>query len=276
MERNKIAVEELPHANRLVYNMMVEKMGSENKSGFARLLSEGYDKQVSEQRISRLFFLDKRSGKYPKVSEDIQERIIERFGLSEDYFVKRKDKGSVTLPHREEMIVSDSTDASLLQAFSGLGGMEKLARSGFVCVPLVPSYAHAGYLAGFGDPEYLDTLPTVPFLPDRRMTGNYVAFEVKGDSMDDGTADSYKDGEVLICREVEPDYYKNDRLHINKRDFVIVHKDGILVKRIVAHDVERHTITIHSLNPMYNDEDINLADVRQVFSVVSSQRSRQR
>lgn len=276
MERKKIKIDELPHANRLVFNLMCEKMGSENKSGFARLLSEG-TKPISEQRISRLFFIDKRSGKYPKVSDDIRERIIEKFGLSEDYFIRRKAEGGnkVVLPHREGMDLDDGAMPEK-NAFGGLGGMERLAQSGFVCVPLVSAYAHAGYLCGYGDSEYLDSLPMVPFLPDRRMTGNYVAFEVKGDSMDDGTADSYKDGEVLICREVEPEYYRNDKLHISKRDFVIVHKDGILVKRIIAHDVAHHLIKIHSLNPVYKDETINLADVRQVFSVVSSQRSRQR
>ena len=59
-------------------------------------------------------------------------------------------------------------------------------------------------------------------------------------------------------------------------DFVIIHKEGILIKRIIAHDVENHTITIHSLNPMYKDEVLDLADVRQIFSVVESRRQRRR
>ena len=138
-------------------------------------------------------------------------------------------------------------------------------------VPLVSQYAHAGYLSGYADAEYLETLPMIPFVPDRKMTGNYVAFEVKGDSMDDGSRESYKAGDILICREVEPDYYKTCQLHINRRDFVIVHTDGILVKRIINHDVDAHTITIHSLNELYHDEVLNLNDVKQIFSVVTRQ-----
>ncbi len=145
-----------------------------------------------------------------------------------------------------------------------------------VGVPLVSQYAYAGYLTGFGDPEYIDTLPKIDFTPERHMTGNYVAFEVKGDSMNDGSADSYLEGELLICREVEPIYWKDSKLFINKRDFVIIHKEGILIKRIITHDVENHKITIHSLNPLYPDEVLDLADVRQIFSVVESRRQRRR
>ena len=143
-------------------------------------------------------------------------------------------------------------------------------------VRLVSQYAYAGYLSGYQDETYLAQLPVIDFTPDREMTGNYLAFEVRGDSMDDGSKDSYVEGEILICREVAPHLWRDSRLHINKRDFVIVHEEGILIKRIVAHDVQAHTITIHSLNPLYPDRTIDLAQVRQIFSVVESRLQRHR
>ena len=143
-------------------------------------------------------------------------------------------------------------------------------------IPLVSQYAHAGYLCGYGDPEYLGALPTIDFTPDREMTGNWLAFEVKGDSMDNGSKESYVEGEIVICREVEPEYWRDSRLFINKRDFVIVHEEGILIKRITEHNVEAHTITIHSLNPMYPDRTLNLEQVHQIFSIVESRVQRRR
>lgn len=145
-----------------------------------------------------------------------------------------------------------------------------------VKVPLVSQYAYAGYLGGFADQEYLEQLPTIDFVPDREMTGNYVAFEVRGDSMDDGSKDSYEQGEILVCREVEPYNWQHSPLHFNKRDFVIIHTDGILVKRIINHDVPTHTITIHSLNPEYPDRRLDLADIRQIFSIIESRKQRRR
>lgn len=143
-------------------------------------------------------------------------------------------------------------------------------------IPLVSQYAHAGYLCGYGDPEYLGALPTIDFTPDREMTGNWLAFEVKGDSMDNGSKESYVEGEIVICREVEPEYWRDSRLFINKRDFVIVHEEGILIKRITEHNLDTHTITIHSLNPMYPDRTLNLEQVHQIFSIVESRVQRRR
>ena len=143
-------------------------------------------------------------------------------------------------------------------------------------VPLVNQFAQAGYLCGFQDAGYIATLPTIPFIIDHEAKGNYVAFEVRGDSMNDGTEESYLEGDRLLCREIAPYLWAESKLHIRKWDFVIVHEDGILVKRIIDHNVENHTITIHSLNDMYPDRVIDLAEVRQIFNVIELQRPRRR
>lgn len=143
-------------------------------------------------------------------------------------------------------------------------------------VPLVSQYAQAGYLSGYADAAYMATLPTIPYIVDHEAQGHYVAFEVKGDSMNDGTEDAILEGDRLLCREIMPHLWVDSKLHIRKWDFVIVHTEGILVKRIIDHDVEKHTITIHSLNSMYPDKVINLADVKQIFNVIELQRPRRR
>lgn len=143
-------------------------------------------------------------------------------------------------------------------------------------VPLVNQYAQAGYMHGYQDAAYVTTLPTIPFIVDHEAKGNYVAFEVRGDSMNDGTEDSYLEGDRLLCREIYPQYWVESKLHIKKWDFVIVHEEGIIVKRIIDHNVENHTITIHSLNDMYPDRVIDLAEVKQIFNVIELQRPRRR
>ncbi|MCD7898881.1 MAG: XRE family transcriptional regulator [Bacteroides sp.] len=145
-----------------------------------------------------------------------------------------------------------------------------------VYIPLVNQYAYAGYLDGYDNITYMDQLPQIPFMVDKEGRGHYIAFEVKGDSMNDGTEDSYLEGDRLYCREIARHLWATSRLHLRKWDFVIVHEDGILVKRILDHDVENHTITIHSLNDMYPDKIIDLKDVRQIFNVIESVRPRRR
>ncbi|MCD7902002.1 MAG: peptidase S24 [Bacteroides sp.] len=151
-----------------------------------------------------------------------------------------------------------------------------MAANHVMYVPFVNQYAYAGYTSGYADNTYMDSLPTIPFIADHEGRGNYIVFEVKGDSMNDGTEDSYLEGDKLLCREIAPHLWADSKLHIRKWDFVIVHTDGILIKQILDHDVENHTITIHSLNDMYPDRKIDLCDVRQLFNVIELQRAKRR
>ena len=151
-----------------------------------------------------------------------------------------------------------------------------LALDHIIYVPLVNQYAHAGYLCGYADTEYIESLPKIPFIIDQEAKGHYIAFEVKGDSMDDGTDEAYKEGDRLLCREIQRNLWRDSKLHIRKWDFVIVHKEGVLVKRIVDHDVKNCTITIHSLNSFYPDRILHLADVRQIFNVIEMNRPKRR
>ena len=141
--------------------------------------------------------------------------------------------------------------------------------------PLVPHYAYAGYLSGYSDPEYIESLPTVPWIVEKEHKGTYRSFEVRNNSMTDGSIESYEPGDKVLGREIARDLWKS-KLHYNRwKDFVILHKkDGIILKRIVNHDVENRLVTLHSLNPDYIDYDLNLEDVAQLFNVVQFSREK--
>lgn len=146
--------------------------------------------------------------------------------------------------------------------------------SSIMNVPLVTEYAYAGYLSGYGDKEFMDELPTVPFIVEKEFKGNYMAFQVRGDSMNDGSIDSYLAGDIVLCREIKHHHWQN-KLHINKWDFVIVHKDeGVLIKKIVKHNTDDGSIVAHSINPIYEDIKINLNDIIKLFNVVKVERTK--
>ena len=214
--------------------------------------------------------------KYKQLS---QKKFEELVGVSNGYVNNLKSQPRDLVLQK---ITQSFPELNRVWLLTGEGNMLKTAEAApFIPraragVPLVSQYAYAGYLGGYGDPEYVEQLPTIDFTPDREMTGNWLAFEVKGDSMDDGSKESYVEGEIVICREVEREYWRDSRLFINKRDFVIVHEEGILIKRITEHDLQQHTITIHSLNPMYPDRTLRLEQVKQIFSIVESRLQRRR
>lgn len=137
----------------------------------------------------------------------------------------------------------------------------------YMNVPVVHIKARCGYMAGYADEGYIDSLPTMPVIVDKTYHGRYMIFEAEGDSMDDGTRNSICDGDKLLCREVRRDLWL-PKLHINDWYFVIVHRtEGIAIKQITAQD-ENGNITCHSLNDMFNDYSINLDDVAEIYNVI--------
>ncbi|WP_124583927.1 helix-turn-helix transcriptional regulator [Pedobacter sp. KBW06] len=140
-------------------------------------------------------------------------------------------------------------------------------------VPLVNEYAYAGYLPGYRDPEYLEELPKHTIIVDKHHKGQYRAFEIVGDSMDDNTKESISDGSIATGREIQQHLWTS-KFHTHRfKDYIIVHKKhGIIAKRITHHDTDTGVITCHSLNPdkdRYPDFDIHLDDVRQMFNIVN-------
>tara|TARA_R100000789_G_C3020427_1_gene153396 strand:+ start:1861 stop:2583 length:723 start_codon:yes stop_codon:yes gene_type:complete len=143
----------------------------------------------------------------------------------------------------------------------------------FLLVPLVGQRAQAGFLAGYEDEEYIDELPKVPWEVDREYKGRYMTFEVSGDSMNSGDPETaILDRDLLLCREIQKIHWRN-KLHINKWNFVLVHREeGILVKRIVDHNTETGELTLHSLNPFYEDYKINIKDLIAIYNAVDLRR----
>lgn len=204
----------------------------------------------------------------------ISNALKDRGGYLNDDFLSRFCRAFDGLFNLDWLLTG--TGAMLEKNPSLFSNAEPLSPDHIIYVPLVNQYAYAGYMCGYADTEYIEALPRIPFIVDHEAHGNYMAFEVKGDSMDDGTTDSLIEGDRLLCREIKPEFWIECKLHIRKWDFVIVHKEGILVKRITEHDVQNHTIKIHSLNPLYEDRMIHLKDVRQIFNVIELSRPRRR
>ena len=136
-------------------------------------------------------------------------------------------------------------------------------------VPLVPYNA-----LGSPDDEFAELIAdrnryqSVSFEVDRVGHGRYFAFEVDGDSMDDGTRGSFERGDVVLVRELDKDDWL-PRLHISKwRFWVVCWGNCVRLKEIIAQS--DGAITLHSLNPSpeYTDFVLRLSDVRRLFNVI--------
>jgi len=194
------------------------------------------------------------------------DKIAEFLSINRDWL--RLGTGGINDYNTENYIpqVSETIEVNYMDALT----------SSVMMVPLVNQYAYAGYMSGYGDNEFISELPKIPFIVDREYKGEYICFEVKGDSMECESNESINEGDILLCRNVRQDYWRS-KLHISKWDFVIVHKTrGIVVKRITNHNVDTGEITLHSLNEMYPDYTVNLSEVEKLFNIVEVKKKRKR
>lgn len=90
-------------------------------------------------------------------------------------------------------------------------------------ISLVGVRARAGYLGGYGDPVFVEKLPSYN-LPGFH-NGTYRAFEVDGDSM----KPTLGKGDIVVCEWVEStDHVREDRVHV-----IVTKNDGIVIKRVL-------------------------------------------
>ena len=128
---------------------------------------------------------------------------------------------------------------------------------------LVPVKAAAGYLNGYGDQAFIQTLPAYR-LPGYN-NGIYRMFEVAGLSMHP----TLNDGDILITRAVETlDGIVNDRIHV-----VVTLNDGIVVKRVLNRVKTDNKLILKSDNVKDRHEYPNMVidptEVREIWFVVA-------
>lgn len=151
--------EAMPYGNKKVWGL-VEKYAGGNITIFAKLIGK------SQQAINRLFVIDPRNGKYPKMSETIENAICEKFGLDNAYFHYSSNEVAPIEKKEEDML------------------------------PHIPSKAAAGGLGGFSDTV---TQNTCEFRPVIKMIPKYdMTIDVKGDSM----LPKYQNGDIVAIRRV--------------------------------------------------------------------------
>lgn len=140
----------------------------------------------------------------------------------------------------------------------------------YIEVPLV-QYNALGSLLGDDDLLVSHGAEKVRFPADTVGHGKYFAFEVDGDSMDDGSRHSFARGDRVLVRELDKDDWL-PTLHIKRwRFWVVCWGNCVRLKEIIAQDGE--AITLHSLNPSpeYTDFQLRLSEVSRLFNVIQLQ-----
>lgn len=115
--------------------------------------------------------------------------------------------------------------------------------------------AHAGYLSGHGDKEFLSRLPGVrtPFYQEADVR----IFEVKGDSM---VPTFYEKDIVFAQRVYDLNDIRNGRVYV-----VVSQSDGIVLKRLTRNRGDKH-ITCISDNPYFERYTLDDSEVTELWA----------
>jgi phage repressor protein C with HTH and peptisase S24 domain len=119
-------------------------------------------------------------------------------------------------------------------------------------IEIVTQKAKAGYLNGYGDPEYIENLQQIslPFLG----SGKHRGFPVEGDSMP-----PHEDGSIIIGRYID----KLGEVMDGKTYMIITKSDGMVYKRLNKN--KRNTFVLESDNHFYPAYEVKASDILKIW-----------
>lgn len=213
------------------------------------------------------------SGRRAAVDLNLILKISETFSdISTEWILTGRGNMLINPPEDKETVEDDDIEELYHTTKSGNKYYE--VGSGYyrMRVPLVPYGAYGRYLSGTKEAIQMDRdgWEEVDFIVDRISHGRYFAFEIKGDSMDDESRHSFVQGDIVLAREVNKDYWRDKLRYKDYPFWIIVTDDSILCKQMINHDPATGMITFHSLNPSpeYRDFTLNVDEIRQLFNIV--------
>ncbi|UII26457.1 LexA family transcriptional regulator [Fulvivirga maritima] len=132
----------------------------------------------------------------------------------------------------------------------------QLVYDGQSIVPFVKEEAHAGYINGYDDPSYLQTLDVYK-IPGYQ-NGNYRLFEIEGESM----TPTIFPREIVICSHIE-----NRETIENGTLCVIVTKEGIVAKRVYFYENDNQLFILKSDNSKFKTYSIQDKKVLEIWKI---------
>jgi transcriptional regulator with XRE-family HTH domain len=151
----------------------------------------------------------------------------------------------------DELLLKDLSDTK--GSYLAKRRAQKMA-AGTNEIQFVPVKAAAGYLAGYGDPEFIDELNT--FTLPMLSPGQYRAFEIVGDSMLPTPS-----GSVIVGEKVDD----LEDVKSNQTYIVVSRNEGIVYKRVMKNTRLKNKLTMVSDNPAYQPYNVSSEDIMEVW-----------
>lgn len=147
-------------------------------------------------------------------------------------------------------------DKSKSQEFTAQKVLVNVKSNNLSAIPLVQEEAHAGYIEGFEDPEYIKTLKVyqIPGFEN----GSYRLFEIEGESM----IPTVYPREIVICEHIDnKDAVENGTL------CVVITKDGIVAKRVYYYENDKKLLILKSDNSRFKTYSLESKKILELWKI---------
>lgn len=233
----------LPVENQRIKNV-IDKYCDGNELRFSKEIG------ISQPRINRLFSLDPRSGKYPLVSFEIIQAIINKYiNLSAEWLISGRGEAEV-----KTMIVNEPESVYKLKTDKSVDVQS---------IPLYHIEASAGIVTLFNNASGTKPIDyiKVPNLP--KCDG---AVYVTGDSM----YPLLKSGDIVMYKQI---HNIKDGIFWGEMYLISINQDGdelVLVKFIQKSEKGESWIKLVSQNKHHDDLDVDLKKVKALALIKAS------
>jgi transcriptional regulator with XRE-family HTH domain len=197
-----------------------------------------------------------------------QEKLAEQLGITRGRYVKYED-GTSEAPYEILKTIAHHFHISidLLLAVDvrkiDLQDLIKLENNRLILpiqvdgigenvIEIVTQKVKAGYLSGYADPEYIESLQQIslPFLGP----GKHRGFPVEGDSMP-----PHEEGSIIIGRYVE----KLGEVQDGKTYILITKNQGMVYKRLNKN--KKNALVLESDNRFYPNYEVKFSEILEIW-----------
>lgn len=230
---------------------------------------------VSRQTVYQYFNSD-------QLTREVVNKILTTFGTAESEIFEVK-----VIPGSENLNFENDSLSAIKGKSIALHGFKNAFQNEFIdlnngnlllVTPLIEGYLRAKFLNQLLNQNLmLSDFPSQSIIVDKFQKGEFLSFRVVGSAMDDGTSQSILAGSIVTGQKMDIDLLKSRFSFPKNEDFVIVHKEGVLIKRIANFNPESGQINCLSLNPdkeTFPDHVLNIQDCLMIFLIVNVSVSR--
>ena len=204
--------------------------------------------------------------KWESGETEIQQKNI--LHIKNTFSTQENTPKTTTFQPNQEVFISSNDEMDIF--YNKNGNKYSIKNDGSIDIEVVclPFPAYASYLEVYMDEQQvLENFSTATFRVDKIGKGYYMAFNVKGDSMNGGGINDTPDGASILAREIGRHLWNGSFKH-EKYGYILMTKNCIFHKDIKDYNANTGKLTLTSRNADCEDFELDINDVNRIFNVI--------